>query len=103
VATTSATARVRSVVPRPGSTVLVTDDGEVVLPGSGDAGTGRALLAGVRHAGWVHIELDGERVVRARFGGATRVPVVREVPAAAALHLAAAGVPTFVSRVRVAA
>jgi hypothetical protein len=94
---------VRSVVPRAGATVLVTDHGEVELPGPRDAGTGRALLAGVRRAGWVHIELDGDRVVRACFGGATRVPVVREVSAAAALHLAAVGVPTFVSRVQVAA
>lgn len=102
-ATSAKGLRVRSVVARPDSTLLVTDQGDVVLRGSVDAATGRALLAGVRHASWVHLELDGDRVVHARFGGATRVPVVRDVPPAAALHLAAAGVPTFVTRVRVAA
>ena len=93
------TGRVRSVVQQPGATLLVTDDGEVAVSAVAAPGAARVLLGGFRHLTYVRIDVDGDRVVSARASGTTRVPVVREIPAGAALHLAAAGVPAFVRRV----
>ena len=93
------TGRVLRVVEQPGATLLVTDDGDVCVSAVPARAAARMVLAGVRHASWVRIDVDGGRVVGARFAGATRVPVVREIAPGAALSLAAGGVPAFVRRV----
>lgn len=95
------TGRVRAVVPQPGATLLVTDDGEVAVSAVAAPGAASAVVASLRHVAYVRLDVDVEanRVLRARVSGTTRVPVDREVPAGAAIALAAAGVPAFVRRV----
>ena len=93
------TGRVRSVVHQPGATLLVTDDGEVAVSAVRAPAAARVAVAQFRHVAYVRIDVDGDHVVRARVSGTTRVPVDRDVPAGAAIHLAASGVPAFVRRV----
>lgn len=93
------TGRVRSVVQQAGATHLVTDEGEVAVSAVAAPGAARGVLVSLRHVSYVRIDVEGDHVVSARVSGTTRVPVVREVPAGAAIHLASSGVPTFVRRV----
>ena len=79
-------------------TLLDGGDGPPVrLPWRPDRTTTARVTEGLRHLGWVRIDLTGDHA-SAELLAATRRPVCRHLPVPAALALAEAGVPTLLVR-----
>ncbi len=77
-------------------TLLDGGDGPTVrLPCRPDRAAGHRVIEGLRHVGWVRLDLAGSRPAAELFASARR-PVQRRIPVPAALALAEAGVPALV-------
>jgi hypothetical protein len=73
------------------------DEATVRLPCRPDRAAARRVTEGLRHLGWVRIDLTG-RQCSAELLASARRPVRRSLPLPAALALAEAGIPTLVVR-----
>jgi hypothetical protein len=69
----------------------------VRLAATPDRALARRVTEGLRHLGWVRLHVDGDTASADLFA-ASRHPVRRRIPLAAALALSEAGVPTLVVR-----
>jgi hypothetical protein len=67
------------------------------LPCRPDRAAARRVTADLRHLGWVRLSVHGPEATAELFA-ASRRPVRRRLPLAAALALAEAGVPTLLVR-----